>query len=246
MIDSLDAFNHKTLKFIVPKENMNELSKVFNGTPIKVQETNGELFFDISGVSGRYKKNITDWKNSKETLNYIEELEKSNPLDYIKVIKERGSQPKTFIHKKLLMLFARFINVKFAIWCDEIIESILIGEKSLINNQLLMKETQLKNAQKQLSEVSKNNMKTYKDGFMSLRKYIKDRNIKISQDLAIEKLLENKIIDYKEVVINKQQLIESYYGYQESEGTGIKFNPRALDELFVYENEASLFDMGES
>lgn len=218
---------------------MKELTKVFGDTPINVEKINEELFFDISGIAKRYKKQFSHWENLESTKEYLRLLKDTYELQLSKTILKIGNDVK--IHRRLLVKFARWINPKFELWCDEIIYSIAIGEKELINNQLIMKDTQLRNAQKQLNEISKNGMKTYRDGFMSLRKYLKDREIDIKEDLAIEKLLENNIVEYKEVFVNKQQLIDNNFGFQESESVGIKFNPRALDEIF-YTAMPSLFD----
>jgi len=57
----------------------------FNGIYLDIEPIDSENFYvNITGVSKQHGKNITHWKTSKGTKEYIEELEKSNGSDWFK------------------------------------------------------------------------------------------------------------------------------------------------------------------
>lgn len=123
---------------------MTELTKIFKGTEIHVDIIDDEnMYFDISGIAKANGKNITDWKNSKRTLELIELLENPNGSDLIKTKKEFGKLETTSIHNSLFVSFARFISVEFEIASNKIIMDIILGEKQLCDKKYELQEKQL-------------------------------------------------------------------------------------------------------
>ena len=111
---------------------MKELTRAFNGIEIPVEVIDDEnMYFTVSAIARDNGKNITDWKNSKRTLELTKALDKSNTYDLIKVEKEKGKQEVTKIHNSLFVNFARFISVDFEIASNKIIMDILLGSKKI-------------------------------------------------------------------------------------------------------------------
>ena len=87
---------------------------------------NGEGWFNATEAAAKFDKRLDHWLNNKETKEYIAVLaEDSNtPLSgYLKT--KRGNNGGTWLHPKLAVVFARWLDVRFAVWCDSQIDSII-------------------------------------------------------------------------------------------------------------------------
>lgn len=62
---------------------------------------------------------------SPDTLAYVDEFEKCTGINSIS--SKRGRTGGTFCHPKLAVFFARWLDVRFAVWCDLMIDNILRG-----------------------------------------------------------------------------------------------------------------------
>jgi len=113
--------------------------------------------------------------------------------------------------------------------------------------QLDSKEKQLFISQKNLKEAQSNNRKIYKDGFMSLNKYLQDNDIPLNRDEAFDILYKLDAIEYKDVHTIRRVLKDETFGRQTAEGV-IEFNSRALDSVFAKYviRTATLFDEDKS
>jgi len=134
---------------MVPNNNVID----FNGILLNIERVDEENFFiNVSGVARKFGKNITDWRNSKGTKEYINELEKSNALKASLINTEIIG--KTMIHSSLLVHFARFISPKFAVWADKLVYDYITGN--------LKKEIAKLKAEKKLAMIDD-------DGYTSVR-----------------------------------------------------------------------------
>ena len=83
----------------------------------------------------QFKKDLGNWKRSPQTIEYIELLSRNvNFTDRELIISKKGGNDKksqgTWIHKSLIILFARWLSPNFAVWCDLQIEEILKSQNS--------------------------------------------------------------------------------------------------------------------
>jgi len=89
-------------------------------------------------------KRLDGFMKSKYFKEYLNAFCKYHQLKYEDVVKtvkgnfgksdptKRGiTQQGTYFHPDLVVLFARWINPDFAVWCDDIIKQILSGEVEL-------------------------------------------------------------------------------------------------------------------
>jgi hypothetical protein len=88
-------------------------------------------------------KDVNEWLNSKPTKDYLKALETAKPeiFGYGKlVITRKGGNNHnlmgTWIHKKLIIAFARWLSPDFAVWCDQQIEEILKFQNSQPNQSV--------------------------------------------------------------------------------------------------------------
>ncbi len=95
-------------------------------------------FFNATVAAKVFGKETYDWLRSKDCKEYVtvlvEKSNRENPglgiTDENQLIKtiQGGAYKGTWLHSKLAVPFARWLNVRFAVWCDEIIFNLLRGE----------------------------------------------------------------------------------------------------------------------
>jgi hypothetical protein len=87
------------------------------------------IYINASETAKLFGKVPKDWLRTKETQSYIEAVGRwaNMPIgDLIVVLK--GGKPQeqgTWIHRKLIIAFARWLSPDFAVWCDIQIEELL-------------------------------------------------------------------------------------------------------------------------
>ena len=88
---------------------------------------NSDGWFNATEAAAKFGKAPYEWQRLPETAAYIAGLErKYGKIPYLKT--KRGSGGGTWLHPKLAVMFARWLDIDFAIWCDEQIDSIIRGK----------------------------------------------------------------------------------------------------------------------
>jgi hypothetical protein len=88
---------------------------------------NTDGWFNATEAAAKFGKAPYEWQRLPETVAYIAGLErKYGQIPYLKT--KRGSGGGTWLHPKLAVMFARWLDIDFAIWCDEQIDSIIRGK----------------------------------------------------------------------------------------------------------------------
>lgn len=92
---------------------------------------NHDGWFNATVAAERFGKRPNDWLLLPDTENYIaalnESLGSNTGLSGIWVKTKRGNNGGTWLHPKLAVVFARWLDVRFAVWCDTQIDSLLRG-----------------------------------------------------------------------------------------------------------------------
>jgi hypothetical protein len=100
----------------------------FDGMPV-VFRTDG--FINATAIAKQFNKNPKDYLKSKRTQEYIEAVRTIllTEQNQLVIIKQGGSPEEqgTWLHPKLAVDFARWLSIKFAVWCDLQIEKILLS-----------------------------------------------------------------------------------------------------------------------
>lgn len=109
---------------------MNELTvREYLGNRIEFKMVDGHVYANANQMANGFggSQKLKDWKRSENTKRYIEALEAkgkfSTPLIDTKIGGINGGE--TWIHEKLVLNFARYLNVEFELWCDEQIATLL-------------------------------------------------------------------------------------------------------------------------
>lgn len=102
----------------------------YNGMSVSFTD---EAWFNATEVAKSYGKRPNDWLNLDETKAYIDALsqilitsQNGNKNPPVLVMTKTGRrQSGTWLHPKLSVRFAQWLDIKFAVWCDMQIDSIL-------------------------------------------------------------------------------------------------------------------------
>jgi len=87
-----------------------------------------DAWLNATEVADKHKRRVIDWLKNSETQNYLAAL-----TEILKVPKEqllktrRGRYGGTWMHPRLAVAFARWLDVRFGVWCDDQIFQILSG-----------------------------------------------------------------------------------------------------------------------
>ena len=108
----------------------------FNSVTVSFRQ---DGFLNASAIAKHFGKAPKDYLKSEQTQQYIaalaENLSKGRkiPLEenQLVIVKHGGNQSGTWLHPKLAIHFARWLDPRFAVWCDEQIEHILSGSLKL-------------------------------------------------------------------------------------------------------------------
>ncbi|NYT67982.1 KilA-N domain-containing protein [Pusillimonas noertemannii] len=86
-----------------------------------------DAWFNATAVASRFGKLPNEWLRLPEATEYLKALErKYGKIPHFKTRRGRGGG--TWMHPRLGVAFARWLDVDFAIWCDEQIDRLLRGE----------------------------------------------------------------------------------------------------------------------
>lgn len=95
-------------------------------------------FLNATAIASHFGKQARDYLKTEQTQQYITALAENLSVktkiltkeNQIVIVKRGGSEQGTWLHPKLAVHFARWLDPKFAVWCDEQIEALLNGKVS--------------------------------------------------------------------------------------------------------------------
>lgn len=116
---------------------MNNVTKDFNGLPIVFRE---DGYINMTKAAKHFGKDLSNFWRLPSTQEYLYALadmafETGNSVKitelpgggYSFTESKKGRYGGTFCHPKLAVFFARWLDVRFAVWCDLMIDNILQG-----------------------------------------------------------------------------------------------------------------------
>lgn len=106
----------------------NVIATDYNGTSVAFS---GDGWFDATAAAARFGKRPVDWLRLPETKRYVEALAAARGISERTALVRAKRNSGTWMHPKLAVRFAQWLDVDFAIWCDEQIDHILRGGLSV-------------------------------------------------------------------------------------------------------------------
>ena len=135
------------------------ITKTYNDTTVLTFRQDG--WFNMTKAAKAFDRRIDKFWEAQETKDYMAAL-----LNTLKtgdlVATKRGNQGGTWAHPKLAVFFARWLDTKFAVWCDTVIDDILRGKAEVVVTKpeqseiLKMPTSLLETAELWIAELRKN------------------------------------------------------------------------------------------
>lgn len=111
---------------------MSLISLAYEGHPITIRD---DGWFNATEAAGKFDKKPAKWLELPGTKRYMQALAKALGFDVqksdiklVRTSKVRG-QAGTWLHPKLAVAFARWLDDDFAVWCDCQIDDIIRGKQ---------------------------------------------------------------------------------------------------------------------
>lgn len=94
----------------------------------------GEGWFNATQAAAKFSKRPVDWLKSTEAKRYMRALARSTKVtkSHFARTQRGGREAGTWLHPKLAVRFAQWLDVDFAVWCDEQIDALLHGRPMAI------------------------------------------------------------------------------------------------------------------
>ena len=105
------------------------IAKTYNDTT--VLQFRGDGWFNMTKAANAFGKRLDNFWTAEGTKPYCDALSNSLNLSELTVAKSGRYHGGTWAHPKLAVFFARWLDTKFAMWCDAAIDDILKGNQKL-------------------------------------------------------------------------------------------------------------------
>ncbi|MEE9944088.1 MAG: KilA-N domain-containing protein [Pseudomonas asiatica] len=113
--------------------NNNVIPSHYEGQAVRF---NSEGWVNATDVAKRFGKRPVDWLKQEDTKLYMQVMADALGLDtkvtqgHFGLVRTArgGKSPGTWLHPKLAVVFARWLDMKFSVWCDLHIDALLRGE----------------------------------------------------------------------------------------------------------------------
>lgn len=108
---------------------MSELMTLdYRGAPVAFTD---DGWFNATSVAERFGKRPIDWLKLESTKEYVSALQEMFPevknLHITRKGNSKNFEQGTWLHPKLAVRFAQWLDVRFAVWCDVQIDALLKG-----------------------------------------------------------------------------------------------------------------------
>lgn len=90
----------------------------------------GEGWINATDVAKRFGKKPAEWLRLPDTAKYMDALARHLNVgeSHLLTRSSKGRSGGTWLHPKLAVSFARWLDVDFAVWCDLHIDALLHGD----------------------------------------------------------------------------------------------------------------------
>ena len=123
----------------------------FGSTPVSFR---ADGYLNATAIAAHFGKQPRDYLKTEQTQQYIAALAENLSVktkiltkeNQIVSVKRGGDEQGTWLHPKLAIHFARWLDPKFAVWCDEQIEQLLSGSQPKLAKTTVADRTPLRQA----------------------------------------------------------------------------------------------------
>jgi hypothetical protein len=97
-------------------------------------------WFDATAAAAKYGKRPADWIRLDETKAYLDAVAEAMRISGSGSLIRAKRNSGTWLHPKLAVRFAQWLDVRFAVWCDMQIDGLLRGSHPHFDRQRLRHE----------------------------------------------------------------------------------------------------------
>ena len=100
----------------------------YKGFNMEFEVIDGEVYANATAMSKPFGRNTYEWMRLPNTIRYAEGLKalRENPVALtIKRLGGPGGGGSTWIHEKLILKLAQWLDVDFEIWCNDIVSQVM-------------------------------------------------------------------------------------------------------------------------
>ena len=123
------------------QRNATSIQKVvysYNGNPIQFV-ANGKLTINATEMAKPFgkQKQPVHWLNNQSTNEFLKELSKLRNISLADLVRVNrgGANPGTWFHEDVALEFARWLSPAFAIWCNDRIKEMLLGNYVMVEKE---------------------------------------------------------------------------------------------------------------
>lgn len=111
---------------------MNLITKTFNNVPFVFRD---DGWFNMTKAAKAFGKETKEFLRLPSTVEYVDALKSVVGKSHVYTATagwHLNPDVGTWAHPKLAVFFARWLDVRFAVWCDAMIEDILKGKAEVV------------------------------------------------------------------------------------------------------------------
>ena len=106
-------------------KSINVVERDYNGMMFKFRE---DGYFNMTHAAKQFGKDLSNFNRMVDTADYIAALGNSVISTELNIVETQvGRYGGTWAHPKLAVFFARWLDVKFAVFCDMVIDDLMHG-----------------------------------------------------------------------------------------------------------------------
>jgi len=101
------------------------ITKDYNGFQIEFELIDGQVMANATSMCAAFGKRPSKWLELESTKRYIGALEAKSEFRTLLETRQGGNNSGTWVHERLVLKLAQWLNVDFEIQCDEWIAELL-------------------------------------------------------------------------------------------------------------------------
>lgn len=94
-----------------------------------------DAWFNATEAAAHFGKRVDNWLRLDETIKYLEALKDILNTSDVRdlILTKKGKSGGTWLHPRLAVPFARWLDIKFSVWCDMQIDKLIRNEHPAID-----------------------------------------------------------------------------------------------------------------
>jgi len=107
----------------------NAIVEIFEGQQITIRPSDG--YWNATEMCKRYDRKFNDFSRTKGAIDYVEALSAKAGIPALELVqvKKGGNRPGVWVHQRVALKLAAWLNAHFEVWVFEVIERLMTQGK---------------------------------------------------------------------------------------------------------------------